>query len=1645
MDARYEHGSSQYAPAPSSSRRESARMDPNYPYSDEGPSPQTYGASQLPSSDTRKEDYDTARTTSRTRRGSGKVAVDNGEQQFSLPTAPDVPRNIPPASYRDPYVNDALPPFVHTTPKSFAARARASPANLDPPPATEDTQLGLQNTRPTRRTSVSRPSGIIYPQVKPPVQAQFASDPRQPTSPEHSSNVTSLRQDTITDPTFTHQSKSQADSRRPVSAKAPLAASHTRRLSTTAAEQRKAWAEDRSPLQTLEVKLNDISKISKEEKRARVEQAEQLLRESKAVNGYGRASQEPTTAVKRTSSKRVSTAEVNDKSNGDHSRRSYQAVESLPPRPTGDRPRQVATEHTIVDDSDTLLPRRQKDTSELLQYQGRARDLSSTEPDRPASQDWASQGPQRPTRVINSRKAEARGVRFQTQEYPDESYSDQWGAAGPNMRSSDTTGDHTKQANKEIGSAARRRGNAGSIQNELGQREGPVVEKSSKVSKEQLDLYASRLEPSVPNDSAALYGGAPDPLPLEAVRSHGPAHNYEIPPQSASGIEAGHLVGFGSGQQVSLETSTGRNHHLTDIFRHGHKTAFASNAEHHTQPKNLDEWRRGGVARLTASDLATDHDAPTKNRAWWEADRSGHQRRTSWSGQDSVGKSQASGGGYEDEYAATPTSFNPRLYLKCGPLLRYTGTKRVRVQTPRSRGGNVITERETWRGSVMIVTVDADSSYDPGPILRLFPQSMNLLPPPPQQVDGESGEGLPSEYVDPVAGLPKLSRTGNTVYVKPVEDLEEGVDLSPLEDDDGLFEETRTAAVPTAYGKGENPPPPGRSTVRGKTGAKGGRGQEVRGVRLHAERGVTFWRFNLEVELGEQQARIAYSINQAASVGFWVPAKGQTMNIMFHSCNGFSLSVNPSNFCGPDPLWRDVLNTHQTRPFHVMIGGGDQIYNDVVTKQSPLFQEWLGIKNPIHKQETSFSPQLLEELETVYLERYSMWFSQGFFGMANSQIPMVNVWDDHDIIDGFGSYPHHFMSTPVFSGLGNVAFKYYMLFQHQSVPDEGQAEEPSWLLGAAPGPYINQLSRSLFMFLGKHVAFLGLDCRTERMRDEILSEASYGLVFDRCRREIVEGDTRHLIVLLGVPIAYPRLVWLENLLTSKVMDPVKAVGRIGVLGNLLNKFDGGVEILDDLDDHWTASHHKAERKWFIEELQDLAAEKSVRITILGGDVHLAAVGQFYSHPKLKVPKDRDHRYMPNIISSAIVNTPPPEMMGDILNKRNKVHHFDPETDEDMIPMFTHDVDGKPRNNKRLLPRRNWCQIREYHPGSTPPPTPPTPDGEMALEDSPAPPKRLQRTLSLTRNDIKPGNLLRRLSQRGPPNSNDVPVSNEHRTPTAVSPINRGSTDGYFPPQTVPISGVNRGPPFIPTRPSEFHRRPTNFSDRAAKKGGADLDNDQNGHVNLEGGLDIVINCEVNQRDPAGITVPYRLLVPALWYDGDGDANMENLRKSSWLKRGLSMVGGVSRRNTLAGRQGQGMWGGSESESGSDSRSDEEESGQSEAAFRNKGNGYERPPIGGRVMSGPATIGHRQGANEGPTTTMGQGRNAGDLPGRYQQESEYEQRPLEKQSMGMEQAGKPLQQQMGHEQRSQSFSTEPGRGYSGIKAYKEKGKGWRKFF
>lgn len=427
----------------------------------------------------------------------------------------------------------------------------------------------------------------------------------------------------------------------------------------------------------------------------------------------------------------------------------------------------------------------------------------------------------------------------------------------------------------------------------------------------------------------------------------------------------------------------------------------------------------------------------------------------------------------------------------------------------------------------MIVTKDSESSYEIAPILRLFVQDIGLLPPPPHQVNGE----LPPEYVDPIAGHPKLGRRGETLYVRPVEHLKEAKDLSRDETDNGLFETTRSPPdVPPADGSADLP---GSFARRRKAvdidGEKTQKYKDVRGFRLHVERGCTFWRFNIEVELRDKQQRIAYRINRGPCMGFWVPARDQAMNTMFYSCNGFSASAKPDELSGPDPMWRDVLNTHQTQPFHVMVGGGDQIYNDCAADECELFDEWLDIRNPLHKHNAPFTADMQSEMEEFFLEHYCTWFSQGLFGLATSQIPMVNMYDDHDIFDGYGSYPHHDMNSPVFCGLGAVAFKYYMLFQHQSLVTETENSEPSWVLGLQPGPYINELSRSLFVSLGGKVALLAVDCRTERTEHDVIQDRTWEKIMNRLYAEVRRGQVEHLLVLVAVPMAYPRLVWLENM------------------------------------------------------------------------------------------------------------------------------------------------------------------------------------------------------------------------------------------------------------------------------------------------------------------------------------------------------------------------------------------------------------------------------------------------------------------------------------------------------------------------------------
>jgi hypothetical protein len=95
-----------------------------------------------------------------------------------------------------------------------------------------------------------------------------------------------------------------------------------------------------------------------------------------------------------------------------------------------------------------------------------------------------------------------------------------------------------------------------------------------------------------------------------------------------------------------------------------------------------------------------------------------------------------------------------------------------------------------------------------------------------------------------------------------------------------------------------------------------------KGVKLYEDATKAFWRFSIDVQLQDFEAKWEYSISpvQGGSIAkhFSVPATTQSMRIMFHSCNGFSVGTDVDAWSGP-ALWNDVLRMHANQPFHVMV------------------------------------------------------------------------------------------------------------------------------------------------------------------------------------------------------------------------------------------------------------------------------------------------------------------------------------------------------------------------------------------------------------------------------------------------------------------------------------------------------------------------------------------------------------------------------------------------------------------------------------------------------------------------------------------------------------------------------------------------------
>ncbi|KAK5990405.1 hypothetical protein PT974_08673 [Cladobotryum mycophilum] len=495
----------------------------------------------------------------------------------------------------------------------------------------------------------------------------------------------------------------------------------------------------------------------------------------------------------------------------------------------------------------------------------------------------------------------------------------------------------------------------------------------------------------------------------------------------------------------------------------------------------------------------------------------------------------------------------------------------------------------------------------------------------------------------------------------------------------------------------------------------------------------TFHKYDIAVDMGEATERWTYAVTShlgCTRYEFVVAGRHETgWRFIAHSGNDFAVSTSQNERAklgGVGFMWKDVLQKNvDCGGFHVQLGLGDQIYGDRLWKEVPLMKQWLAMSGRDNKRNAQWTARHEEDVTHAYFHYYTSHFDQPYLREAFAQIPHVLQIDDHDIFDGFGSYPDYMQSSAIFKNTGRVASEMYLLFQHHTTVEmmrNVSTDHDIFTITGAGWHFVK--------YLGPAVVLVGTDCRSERTQARVMAGPTYQGIFPKVAT--LPPSVQHVIWMVSVPLVYPRLDTVESLantvaagkkavnttynilgkVTSSVAGVVggkevvaqgfnqvkKAVGKTGLMGNVLNQF-GELDIQEVLKDMWTHDSKDLERTYFIRTLQGIAQQKGIRMTFLSGDVNCAGAGLVHdpTHPG-------DHKTMYQIITSPIVSAPQSSYVLKMLHNQKtlyvplngqKSNHEVSDTKEDMMEIFHSDASGAARELKKLMGRRNYVAFVAY--------------------------------------------------------------------------------------------------------------------------------------------------------------------------------------------------------------------------------------------------------------------------------------------------------------------------------------------------------------
>jgi hypothetical protein len=135
----------------------------------------------------------------------------------------------------------------------------------------------------------------------------------------------------------------------------------------------------------------------------------------------------------------------------------------------------------------------------------------------------------------------------------------------------------------------------------------------------------------------------------------------------------------------------------------------------------------------------------------------------------------------------------------------------------------------------------------------------------------------------------------------------------------------------------------------------------------------------------------------------------------------------------------------------------------------------------------------------------------------------------------------------------------------------------------------------------------------------------------------------------------------------------------------LGLFPGQQDFEDDLRDQWMSRTHKIERLRLIHRLLRFSQDKKCRVTIVSGDVHVAALGYISSQRDGGLVQNEVNA-INQLVSSAMVNVPPSETVTYLMERvaGGEVEEIDRD--------ITAELQNFPGTNRRLIGARNWLSL-----------------------------------------------------------------------------------------------------------------------------------------------------------------------------------------------------------------------------------------------------------------------------------------------------------------------------------------------------------------